>query len=170
MGKDSVKTRTISPERGEEKPNSHQAVQTWGLLIDPVKGILVSFWDSFITAVAWFFWATIFISYLMVLFSVLADVVRDDSLSGGKKTVWVVFLILAPFITTLIYLIARGKGMGERNAQAASANQKAAEEYIRSVAGDIDPTGQIERAAKLRDSGVISAEEFAQIKAKALQS
>lgn len=128
------------------------------------------FWDTLWTAIAWFFWATIFISYLMILFSVMIDVVRDGSLKGWAKAVWVIFLIVAPFLTVLVYLIARGNGMAQRNAQAAAENQKAAENYIQSVAGGTDPATQIEKAAKLRDAGTITADEFEKIKAKALSS
>ena len=85
------------------------------------------------------FWYTltiiIFVSYLMVLFSIVGDIFRDREMSGGIRAVWIVCLIFFPFLTALIYLIARGRGMTERAVAQAERNKAAADDYIRSVAG-----------------------------------
>lgn len=127
----------------------------------------MSFWESFWDIIWWFFWVFVFVSYLMVLFNIVADLFRDHALNGWWKAVWIVFLIFVPFLTALIYLIARGPGMAERSAAAYRQQQDAADSYIRSVAGS-RPTDEIEKAAKLRAAGTITDEEFASIKARAL--
>src|SRR5215203_2814491 len=71
-----------------------------------------SFWDFFWLLV----WTFFFVMYLMVLFQIIADLFRDRDLSGGWKALWVIFLIIFPFIAAIIYLIARGRGMAERQA------------------------------------------------------
>jgi hypothetical protein len=68
------------------------------------------FWDLF----WWFFWAFAFVAYLIVLFSILVDVFRDHTLNGWLKAVWILFLVFVPFITGLVYVITRGRGMAER--------------------------------------------------------
>jgi hypothetical protein len=108
-----------------------------------------------------------FIAYLMFMFNIIADLFRDRSVSGGMKAVWMICLILFPFLTAIVYLIVRGQGMYER--QAATVNQARAsqEEYIRSVAA-ASPADQIAQAKSLLDSGAISQTEFDALKAKAL--
>ena len=63
--------------------------------------------------IAWLFWVFVFFAYLMVLFSIIGDLFRDSELSGWLKAIWIIFLIFVPFLTALIYLIARGNGMTE---------------------------------------------------------
>ncbi len=116
-----------------------------------------------------FFWAFVFISALFVVFSVISDLIRDKELNGWAKAIWVIFLIVVPFLTALVYLIFRGRGMAERQALAVARSQQAADEYIRSVAGS-SPSDEIVKAKQLLDQGVISADEFAAIKKKALAS
>ncbi|PFG44670.1 putative oligomerization/nucleic acid binding protein [Isoptericola jiangsuensis] len=121
------------------------------------------FWDYI-----WFLlWIFLFMAYLIVLFQVLTDLFRDRELSGWWKAVWVVFLIFVPMITALIYLIARGRGMAERNLHAARDAKTATDDYIKSVA-TVSPADQIASAKKLLDEGAITPEEFAHLKAKAL--
>lgn len=116
------------------------------------------------------FWYTltiiIFVSYLMVLFSIVGDIFRDREMSGGLRAVWIVCLIFFPFITALIYLIVRGRGMTERAVAQAERNKAAADDYIRSVAGS--PADEIARAKALLDAGSISPAEYEALKAKAL--
>lgn len=127
----------------------------------------MSFWESFWSIIWWFFWVFVFAAYLLALFTVLIDIFRDASLKGWAKALWVVFLVFVPFITAVVYLIARGDGMSERSTQAARAQREVAEDYIRDVAGT-SPTTEIEKATTLLDAGHITQEEFAQLKAKAL--
>ena len=124
------------------------------------------FWSNLGSIVWYALTIIIFISYLMMLFSIIGDLFRDRTLSGGLRAVWMVCLILFPFITALIYLIVRGGGMGQRAVAQAEQSKAAADEYIRSVAGS--PADEIARAKALLDSGTISATEYDTLKAKAL--
>jgi hypothetical protein len=123
----------------------------------------VSFWD-----IIWFIVVTFaFVAYLMVLFSILTDLFRDKDTGGFAKAVWVIALIFLPFLTALIYLIARGHGMAERNVKAANEMRAQQDAYIRDVTSS-SPADQIHKAKELLDSGAISQDEFDAIKAKAL--
>ena len=126
----------------------------------------VSFGDIF-WSVLWFFFLFI---WLMILFHVFSDLFRDHSVSGVEKTLWVLFLVFLPFLAVFIYLLVRGKGMGER---AAAQRQQAQQEfagYVRNVAatGETTPTEQIAKAKELLDAGAIDQSEFERLKAKAL--
>src|SRR6478735_9150416 len=116
----------------------------------------MSFWDIIWFIIVFFAFAT----YLMVLFSIVADLFRDPDVSGVMKAVWVICLVFFTFITAVVYLIVRGRGMNERAAQ---------EDYVRSVAGaGTSAPEQIAKAKELLDAGAISTEEFDSLKAKAL--
>ena len=120
-----------------------------------------------------FFWLTItfflLMAYLVVLFQILTDLFRDRDTNGWLKAVWVFFLIFLPLITSLVYLIARGQGMAERNIAAVRTAQASQEEYIRSVSSSAaSPADEIARAKGLLDSGAITQAEFDSLKAKAL--
>ena len=124
------------------------------------------FWSTLGNTIWWAFSFLILISYLMVLFSIIGDVFRDRELSGGAKALWVFCLIFFTFITALVYLVVRGKGMNERSEAQAAQAREAANNYIRSVAGS--PADEIGRAKALLDAGTITADEYASLKAKAL--
>jgi type VI protein secretion system component VasK len=127
----------------------------------------MSFWSNFWDVVWTFFWIVAMISYLFALFAVIGDLFRDHKLNGWLKAVWILFLIFVPFLTVLVYLIARGRGMSERSAKSAQQSQSAADNYIRSVAGT-SPSEEIAKAKALLDSGTITQAEFDAIKAKAV--
>jgi hypothetical protein len=126
----------------------------------------VSFADIF-WSVLWFFFLFI---WLMILFQILTDLFRDHSVSGVEKTLWVLFLVFLPFLAVFIYLIVRGKGMGERAAAQQQRAQQEFEGYVRNVAtpAEATPTEQIARAKELLDAGAIDQSEFDRLKAKAL--
>lgn len=125
----------------------------------------MDFWQAI-----WFVIITFaFIAYLMVMFNVLVDIFRDKDLNGWWKAVWVILLICIPFLTALVYLIARGKGMAQRQAATMQNAARAQESYIKNVAASASPADQIASAKKLLDEGTISFEEFEALKAKALQ-
>jgi len=128
----------------------------------------VSFIDIF-WSMLWFFFLFI---WLVILFHILTDLFRDHSLSGGAKTLWVLFLVFLPFLAVLVYVISRGKGMAERAAARQQQTQEQFEGYVRSVAttGDATttPTDQIAQAKQLLDAGAIDQAEFDRLKAKAL--
>lgn len=130
-----------------------------------MRGLAVNFWETLWLVIGTFF----FIMYLMVLFQIISDVFRDSSLGGGAKAVWLFALIFIPVLTALIYLVARGGGMSERQLASVNANRAATESYIRSVAAT-DATAQIASAKSLLDSGAITATEFEQLKASALKN
>lgn len=123
-----------------------------------------SIWD-----LLWvFFWAFAFIAYLFALFSIIADIFQDRNLNGWFKALWLIFLVFLPFLTALVYLIARGKGMAERSAERANAAKTATDAYIRETAGKATPSDEIATAKALLDSGAISQAEYETLKAKAL--
>lgn len=118
--------------------------------------------------VGWFFWSFVFISYLMVVFTIIGDIFRDSSLNGWLKAVWIIFLVFLPFLTSLVYLIARGAGMAERRGEQMNAMRASQAAYIRETAGSSSPADDITKARGLLDAGVITSGEFDVLKAKAL--
>ena len=121
--------------------------------------------------IAWFFWVFVFFAYLMVLFSIIGDLFRDSELNGWLKAIWIIFLIFVPFLTALVYLIARGNGMTKRGLAQAAEQRKLQDEYIRQTAGTAAPASGVDDIAKaksLLDTGAITQAEFDAIKAKAL--
>ena len=126
-----------------------------------------SFWDFFWLLI----WTFFLVMYLMILFHIIGDLFRDKDLSGWWKALWIIFLIILPFLAAFIYLIARGKGMAERQAGEMRKAQVATDQYIKSVASQgSSPADQIASAKSLLDSGAITQPEFEQLKAKALAS
>lgn len=115
-----------------------------------------------------FFTIMIFIGYLMALFSVITDLFRDKSLGGVAKAVWIVFLLFFPLVTMIVYLVARGRGMGTRAEQQVAAQRASVEGYIREVTATASPAVDIAQAKALLDAGAITAEEFETIKRGAL--
>ena len=108
-----------------------------------------------------------FVIWLWLLFTVFADIFRRHDASAWVKVLWIVVIILLPFLGVFIYLIAEHKGMSERAIKQEQA-QTQTEQYVRSVAGKTDPAEQIANAKRLLDSGTITQAEFDQIKQKAL--
>jgi len=127
----------------------------------------MSVWDSFWNILWIFFWSFAFISYLFALFAVIGDLFRDHKLNGWWKALWILFLVFVPFLTVLVYLIARGAGMAERSQRTARQAQSEADDYIKRVAGS-SPSDEIAKAKGLLDAGTITQEEYAAIKAHAL--
>jgi type VI protein secretion system component VasK len=125
-----------------------------------------SFWDFFWLLI----WTFVLVCYLMVLFQIITDLFRDRDLSGWWKAIWIIFLLIFPFLTAFVYLIARGRGMGERQAGAVQSAQVATDQYIQSVANRDNPAEQIASAKTLLDNGTISQDEFDKLKQKALAS
>ena len=124
----------------------------------------MSFWD-----VVWFIVISFaFVAYLMVMFSIIADLFRDRETSGVMKAVWIVCLIFFPLITALVYLIARGSGMAERQMSTARYMKEQQDAYIRDVAAKASPADQIAQAQKMLNDGAISQPEFERLKEKAL--
>ena len=124
---------------------------------------------SFLLALFEFF---LFFAWFMCLFWVLGDIFRSKDIGGGAKTLWVIFVIVIPWLGLLVYVLARGRGMHERQMEEIQAAQAAQAAYIKSVASSSsgDAASQITNAKSLLDSGAITQAEFDQMKAKALAS
>jgi len=124
--------------------------------------------DAFLTVI----WIFVFVAWIMVLFTIIGDLFRDHQLSGWWKAVWIFFLIFVPFLTALIYLITRGKGMAERQMGRMREMQDQQAAYIRDVAGKSgggkSAADSIADAKALLDNGTITQAEFDKLKAKAL--
>src|SRR5215472_11580467 len=112
----------------------------------------------------------LFFIWIWMLIVVFGDIFRSNDLSGWGKALWTIFVIFLPYLGVFVYLIARGRKMGEHAAEAAAQQDAAQRAYIRSVVQS-DGSGaadEIARLAELRDRGAITDEEFQQAKAKAL--
>ncbi|KAA9110594.1 SHOCT domain-containing protein [Microbacterium rhizomatis] len=121
----------------------------------------MNFWDFF-----WFLlWSFYFVAYIYVVILIIIDLFRDEKLNGGLKALWIVFLVFVPFLTALVYLIARGKGMAQRS-RAHRGVVAESDDYTPKASSD--PTGDIAKAKELLDAGAISSGEFEALKSKAL--
>jgi hypothetical protein len=123
----------------------------------PILGI---FW----TMLIWFLW----IAWFVLLFRVFADIFRSDDLGGWGKALWCLFTIFVPFLGVLVYLIVRGDSMSHRDVQQAQQREDAFRAYVQETAGSGGTADEVAKLAKLRDDGVITAQEFEQQKAKLL--
>lgn len=108
-----------------------------------------------------------FVAYLIVLFQIVTDLFRDKEQKGWHKAIWIIFLIIFPLITAVVYLIARGSGMAQRQADYVRQARANTDSYIRDVAGRT-PAQEIAEAKTLLDAGTITPEEYEKIKVKAL--
>ena len=130
-----------------------------------MDSITNDFWEVLL----WSFWFFIWIAALMAWFRCLFDLFSDRSLSGWAKAGWSVLLIFVPWLGAVIYLIARGRSMSERQMTALADRQAEQQKYIQQVAGTSPaPAEQIASAKALLDAGTISQTEFDGLKAKAL--
>ena len=116
-----------------------------------------------------FLWFFIWIAWIVLLFRVFADLFRNHAMSGWGKALWSIFVILVPFLGVLVYLIAHGHDMQQRDIESAKASEAAFQDYVRSAAGSGGSTAEeLAKLADLRDRNVISAAEFESQKAKLL--
>jgi len=109
----------------------------------------------------------LFVIWIWILITVFADIFRRRDIGGGMKAVWIIFVIILPYLGVFIYLIAEGHKMAERNAEQMQSARAQQDEYIKSVAGS-SAADQIAQAKTLLDSGAITQAEFDGLKAKAL--
>ena len=123
---------------------------------------------TFLEGLWWMFVFFAWVIWFWLLITIFADIFRRRDTSGGTKVLWIIFVILLPFLGVFVYLIANHDGMAERNIERAQAQQQATDSYIQSVAGSGGAAAEIEKAKGLLDSGAISQAEFDAIKAKAL--
>ncbi len=110
-----------------------------------------------------------FVIWFWLLITIFGDLFRDHETSGGVKALWVILVILIPFLGILLYLIVRGGGMAKRAAQAQKDMQSQMDDYVRQTVGTSGtPADQIAKAKQLLDAGTIDQAEFDSLKAKAL--
>ena len=119
--------------------------------------------DALLLALEIFF----FVIWIWILITILSDLFRDHKLSGWAKAAWVLFLVFIPFLTALIYLIARGNGMRERAIKAQNEAKHHMDAYIREQAQS-SPADELHKLNDLKEKGAISADEFERAKAKLL--
>jgi hypothetical protein len=120
-----------------------------------------------------FIWFTMFFIWIWLLIMVFSDIFRSHDLSGVAKFLWIFFVIFLPYLGVFVYLIARGHKMGEHAVADAKARDEAAQAYIRQTVGasaGASTAAELEKLAALRDSGVLTANEFEAQKAKLLAS
>ena len=110
----------------------------------------------------------LFIIWIWILITVFSDIFRRKDVGGGMKALWIIFVILLPYLGVLVYLLANHDGMADRNIAQMQKQQQATDAYIQSVAGSGGAAAEIEKAKGLLDSGAITQAEFDSIKAKAL--
>jgi hypothetical protein len=120
------------------------------------------FLDVFWTMILFFAW----IAWIWIAITCFADIFRRHDIGGWHKALWVVFIIVVPFLGVLVYLIAQHDGMRDRSIERARQERAALDEYVRDTAGG--PASEIAKAKELLDKGAITQEEFDAIKAKAM--
>ncbi len=124
------------------------------------------FLDILWTMIIFFAW----VAWLWIAITIFADIFRRKDIGGGKKTIWVIFVILLPFLGVLVYLLANHDGMAERSIKQMQDNQAAFDDYVRKTAGGDGSGGaatEIAKAKELLDAGTINQAEFDAIKARA---
>lgn len=122
-----------------------------------------NFWEFlWLIAISFFL-----LSYLMVLVRIVVDVFRDNTMGGFAKALWIIALLVVPLLTALVYIIARGRGMAQRQIADEQRLKSQADAYLREVA-NASPADQIARARSLLREGAITEAEFAELKAAAL--
>ena len=122
------------------------------------------FLDVFWTMIIFFCW----VAWIWVLIVIISDLFRRHDTSGWIKALWVIFLIVLPFLGVLIYLIANGSGMSRRQADSVRASQEQFKDYVQSVAPTGGSASELAKAKELLDSGAINQQEYDQLKAKVL--
>ncbi len=128
-----------------------------------------TFWDALWTIIVFFIW----VLWFFLLIKIVVDIFRRHDVGGGKKVVWLIFILFVPFIGAFAYIIANGDDMAKRDMERAQAQQAQFNDYVQSVAstgGGGGAAAEIDKAKQLLDSGAISQSEYDALKAKALAS
>ncbi|MFH9610757.1 SHOCT domain-containing protein [Streptomyces sp. NPDC017448] len=126
--------------------------------------------NLFLTMLYLFLW----VMWFFLLFKVVTDLFRDHSLSGWAKAGWLIFVILLPYLGVLVYLVARGRSMHERDEKAARESEAAFRSYVRRAAGPREGAGggshvdDLAKLAELKEKGALNDEEYERAKAKIL--
>lgn len=109
----------------------------------------------------------LFVIWIWILITILTDLFRDHEMSGWGKAAWVLFLVFIPFLTALVYLIARGNGMRDRTIKAQAEAKQHFDDYVRAQA-HTSPADELHKLSDLKAKGELSQEEFDRAKAKLL--
>src|SRR5271165_4829791 len=146
---------------GRSSPATYQGVLSMLASTYPVL-------DAFLTMLYFF----LFIIWIWLLIMVFMDIFRSHDMGGWAKALWVIFIIVLPFLGVFVYIIARGGSMQERSAKQAADQQKAFDQYVRQAAGTPGETSadQLHKLADLKSQGVLTDAEFEAEKAKILAS
>ena len=118
-----------------------------------------NFWDLVVLLASTF----VFVAYLMILFHIVVDLLRDTATGGGAKALWILGLVFLPVLTSIIYILASGDGMARRQQAAMEKVKSDTDAYIRTAAGT-SPAQEIAQAKSLRDAGTITEAEYARLK------
>jgi Phospholipase_D-nuclease N-terminal/Short C-terminal domain len=123
----------------------------------------ISFGDLLLIGLEIFF----FVIWIWILITIITDLFRDHEMSGWAKAAWVLFLVVIPFLTSLVYLIVRGSGMRDRTIKAQADAKKHFDEYVQAQTHH-SPADELHKLADLKDKGALSDAEFETAKAKLL--
>jgi signal transduction histidine kinase len=115
---------------------------------------LMGFFWSMLIFFLWFMW-------IWLLFKIFADIFRSSDLSGFAKAVWIIFVIVLPFIGVFVYIVARGNSMTQRSVAIAQEQQMAFDSYVRETAGTTSAADELAKLAKLKEQGILTDAEFA---------
>jgi Short C-terminal domain/Phospholipase_D-nuclease N-terminal len=110
----------------------------------------------------------VWVAWFVLLFRIIGDIFTRHDIGGGSKVLWIIFVIIVPFLGVFVYLIANNEGMTQRTIDRAQAQQQQLDDYVRTTAGAAGPAAEIDKAKQLLDSGAITQAEFDAIKQKAL--
>ncbi len=109
--------------------------------------------------------------WIMLIFTIFGDIIRNDEMSGWGKALWSIAIIFLPFLGIFLYLIVNGSGMGRRQVAAAQAQEEAVQDYIRTTAGGgVSEADQLAKLADLHASGKLDDAEYAAAKAKIINA
>ncbi len=126
--------------------------------------IAMGLWDI----IVWTFWFMLLVAWISLLIACVSDIFRDHELSGGKKALWVILIVVLPLLGALIYMIARGDAMNRRAARERRASEDGFRAYVQDAAGSTSTAEELSKLAELRSSGVLNPEEYERAKAKVL--
>ena len=115
-----------------------------------------------------FLWFFLFFIWIWLLIIVFADIFRSHDMNGWVKALWVIFVIIVPYLGVLVYLIARGHKMQEHASREAQDQDAAMRQYVQSVTATASPAEEVAKLAELRDRGILSEAEFQEAKTRAL--